>query len=62
MGVKAMGCDFPQLLKISSGFDALFTVSDAGPVPEGRADGIAIVASDAEFSRELQSSSTSLLG
>jgi hypothetical protein len=34
-------------------FDALFTVSDAGPGSEGRADGIAIVASDAECSLEL---------
>ena len=49
-----MAHDFPQLLKMSRAeLDALFTVSDAGLVPEGRADGIAIVASDAEFSLEL---------
>ena len=33
--------------------DALFAASDAGPMPEGRADFVAIVASDAEFNLEL---------
>ncbi len=46
--------DFPQLLKMSRAeLDALFAASDAGPMPEGGANGIAIVASDAEFSLEL---------
>ena len=48
------GHDFPQLLKMSRAeLDALFAASDAGLVPVGRADGIAIVASDAECSLEL---------
>ena len=40
-----MAYDVPQLLKMSQAeLDALFTNSQAGPIPEGQADGTAIIA------------------
>src|SRR5271166_4223536 len=40
-----MPYDVPQLLKMSQAeLDALFTQSEAGPIPDGQADGTAIVA------------------
>jgi hypothetical protein len=46
--------DVPQLLKMSQAeLDALFTGSQAGPIPNGQADGTAIVASGTVFSPEI---------
>jgi hypothetical protein len=46
--------DVPQLLKMSqTELDALFTGSQAGPIPNGQADGTAIVASGTVFSPEI---------
>ena len=51
-----MTYDIPKLLKMSQAqLDALFTASDAGPIPEGHADGTAIIASGAVFSPEIAS-------
>jgi hypothetical protein len=49
-----MAYDVPQLLKMSQAeLDALFTKSDAGPIPDGQADGTAIVAPGTVFSPEI---------
>ena len=46
--------DVPQLLKMSQAeLDALFTGSQAGPIPNGQAVGTAIVASGTVFSPEI---------
>ena len=43
--------DVSQLLKLSQPeLDALFTKSEAGPIPDGQADGTAIVAPGTNFS------------
>jgi hypothetical protein len=43
--------DVPHLLKMSQAeLDALFTASEAGPIPDGQADGTAIVAPSTTFS------------
>lgn len=49
-----MPYDVPQLLKMSQAeLDALFTASEAGPIPDGQADGTAIVAPGTTFSPEI---------
>jgi hypothetical protein len=49
-----MPYDVPQLLKMSQAeLDALFTQSEAGPIPDGQADGTAIVATDTVFSEDI---------
>jgi hypothetical protein len=49
-----MPYDVPQLLKMSQPeLDALFTKSEAGPIPDGQADGTAIVAPGTAFSPEI---------
>src|SRR6476660_761756 len=49
-----MPYDVPQLLKMSqTELDALFTKSEAGPIPDGQADGTAIVAPGTAFSPEI---------
>ena len=49
-----MAYDVPQLLKMSQAeLDALFTASEAGPIPEGQADGTAIIAPGTAFSPEI---------
>jgi hypothetical protein len=49
-----MAYDVPQLLKMSQAdLDALFTASPAGPIPEGQANGTAIVAPGTVFSPEI---------
>jgi hypothetical protein len=49
-----MPYDVPQLLKMSqSELDALFTNSEAGPIPDGQAEGTAIVAPGTVFSPEI---------
>jgi hypothetical protein len=46
--------DVSQLLKMSQAeLDALFTQSEAGPIPDGQADGAAIVAPGASFSENI---------
>jgi hypothetical protein len=46
--------DVPQLLRMSQAeLDALFTQSEAGPIPSGQADGTAIVAPGTRFSEEI---------
>lgn len=51
-----MPYDVQQLLRMSQKeLDALFTPSDAGPIPEGQADGTAIIAPGTVFSREIAS-------
>jgi hypothetical protein len=46
--------DVSQLLKMSQAeLDALFTQSEAGPIPDGQADGTAIVAPGASFSENI---------
>ena len=53
-----MPYDVPQLLRMSQAeLDALFTASEAGPIPEGQADGTAIIAPGTNFSPEIASSS-----
>ena len=43
-----------QLLKMpQKELDAIFTAADAGPIPEGQADGTAIIAPDTTFSDEI---------
>jgi len=43
-----------QLLRMSQqDLDALFTASDAGPIPEGQADGTAIIAPGTTYSMEI---------
>jgi hypothetical protein len=49
-----MPYDVPQLLRMSQQeLDALFTASEAGPVPEGQADGTAIIAPGTHYSPEI---------
>jgi hypothetical protein len=51
-----MAYDVAQLLKMSQAdLDALFTASEAGPIPEGQADGTAIIAPETVFSPEIAS-------
>ena len=49
-----MAYDVQQLLRMSQqDLDALFTGSDAGPIPEGQADGTAIIAPGTNYSLEI---------
>lgn len=49
-----MAYDVPQLLRMTQAeLDALFTASDAGPIPEGQADGTAIIAPGTAYSAEM---------
>jgi hypothetical protein len=49
-----MPYDVQQLLKMSQAeLDALFTKSEAGPIPNGQADGTAIIAPGTPFSPEI---------
>src|SRR5579863_1385673 len=49
-----MAYDVAQLLKMSQAdLDALFTASEAGPIPEGQADGTAIVAPGTVFNPDI---------
>lgn len=49
-----MAYDVQQLLRMSQqDLDALFTGSDAGPIPEGQADGTAIIAPGTTYSMEI---------
>jgi hypothetical protein len=49
-----MAYDVPQLLRMAQQeLDALFTASDAGPIPEGQADGTAIIAPGTPYSMEI---------
>jgi hypothetical protein len=49
-----MAYDVPQLLRMSQAeLDALFTASPSGPIPEGQADGTAIIAPGTAFSPEI---------
>jgi|AmaraimetFIIA100_FD_contig_31_48522162_length_492_multi_5_in_0_out_0_1 hypothetical protein len=49
-----MAYDVQQLLRMSQqDLDALFTASDAGPIPEGQADGTAIIAPGTTYSMEI---------
>ncbi|HTI80013.1 MAG TPA: hypothetical protein VL614_06130 [Acetobacteraceae bacterium] len=51
---EMMAHDVAQLLKMSQAeLDALFTASQAGPLPEGEADGTAIIAAGTVFSPEI---------
>ena len=49
-----MGYEVSQLLKMSQAeLDALFTASEAGPIPDGQANGTAIIAPGTTFSDEI---------
>jgi len=49
-----MTYDVQQLLRMSQqDLDALFTASDVGPIPEGQADGTAIIAPGTNYSLEI---------
>lgn len=49
-----MVMDVPSLLKLSGAeLDTLFTQADAGPIPDGQAEGTAIIAPGTLFSPEL---------
>jgi hypothetical protein len=49
-----MAYDVPQLLRMTrADLDALFTASPAGPIPEGQANGTAIIAPGTAFSPEI---------
>lgn len=49
-----MAYDVPQLLRMSQQeLDALFTASDAGPIPAGQADGTAIIPQGKVYSPEI---------
>jgi hypothetical protein len=49
-----MTYDVPQLLRMSQAeLDALFTANEAGPIPQGEANGTAIVAPGTAFSPEI---------
>jgi hypothetical protein len=49
-----MAFDVQQLLRMSQqDLDALFTASDAGPIPEGEADGTAIISPGTTYSLEI---------
>jgi hypothetical protein len=51
-----MAYDVSQLLQMSQAeLDALFTASDAGPIPNGEADGTAIVAPGTVYSKNIAS-------
>jgi hypothetical protein len=50
----AMAYDVPQLLRMTQQqLDGLFTGSEAGPIPEGQADGTAIIAPGNHYSLEI---------
>ncbi len=49
-----MAYDVPQLLRMSQAdLDALFMASPSGPIPEGQANGTAIIAPGTAFSPEM---------
>jgi hypothetical protein len=49
-----MAYDVPQLLKMSQPqLDALFTESEPGPIPDGQADGTAIIAPGTVFNPDI---------
>lgn len=49
-----MAYDVAQLLAMSqSDLDKLFTASEAGPIPDGQADGTAIIAPGSPMSKEI---------
>lgn len=49
-----MAYDVPQLLKMSQKeLDDRFSASEAGPIPDGQADGTAIVAAGTSFTDEI---------
>jgi hypothetical protein len=49
-----MAYDVPQLLRMTQAeLDALFTSSEPGPIPNGQADGTAIIAPGTPFSPEI---------
>jgi hypothetical protein len=49
-----MAYDVPQLLRMTrADLDTLFTASPAGPIPEGQANGTAIIAPGTAFSPEI---------
>ena len=51
-----MAYDVPQLLKMSQAqLDELFTKSPAGDIPDGEADGTAIVAAGSSFTPDIAS-------
>jgi hypothetical protein len=51
-----MAYDVPQLLRMTQAeLDALFTASEPGPIPNGQADGTAIIAPGTTFSPEIAS-------
>lgn len=51
-----MAYDVPQLLRMTqTELDALFTASEPGPIPNGQADGTAIIAPGTTFSPEIAS-------
>jgi hypothetical protein len=53
-GEDIMAYDVPQLLRLSQPeLDALFTQSEAGSIPDGQADGTAIMAPGTNFSSEI---------
>ena len=52
-----MAYQVTQLLKMSQAeLDALFSANAAGPIPEGQADGTAIIAPGTVFSPEIATS------
>lgn len=49
-----MAYDVPQLLKMSQKeLDDLFSASQTGPIPDGQADGTAIIAAGTSYSQEI---------
>ena len=51
-----MAYDVPQLLSMKQAdLDALFAASPSGPIPQGEANGTAIIAPDTPFSPEIAS-------
>jgi hypothetical protein len=53
---EGMSYDVQQLLKMSqTELDQVFSKSDAGPIPEGQADGTAIIAPGTVFSPQIAS-------
>jgi len=51
-----MAYDVPKLLRMSQAeLDALFTGTDPGPIPDGEAEGTAIIAPGTAFSPEIAS-------
>ena len=52
--IARMAYDVPQLLRMSQQeLDALFTASEVGPIPQGEADGTAIIAPGTTLSPEI---------